>query len=499
MDNDERPPGGEEQGYAPAGDDRPAPARPWHRTPMEPEGPPPWTSSAPGEDVFGGRAPEEQRGAAPQPPPAGMPPAAVPPGTPPAAPTGAPAGMPPASPTGAPPGLPPSPPAGMPPAAVPAGAPPPTPPAPPVATAPVPPPPPDAPRTGAGYARGIFLYIGATSVIGGVASVLAGAHVGSGAGAAVLGVAFVVLFFVAMMLRPGPAMDPVRASLGIVAVLFLVGCFAVAVGAADQGPIDTGTQLVRVAAAAGLFTLGMAGVGMLIPSAVGAGLAMLGLVVTVVVASAAAGVEGFGLAVAAVLAAVVALELAFHAPRLGSHPGASPWMVNVAGLAIGAAATVLGISFQGTAVASAGLVGAALALVAWRRHAVVAAVAAVAPLTLVEGYVVASATSSDTTAAGAAELLVGLVLLIVVGLVGMRVRDGSAPPRRRLLVPEELLLLAAAAMALVALTQVGSGFTPFQGSPFAPSGGSFGSPTQEPLPTFAPFGTPPASPTLPPG
>lgn len=553
MESDERGLGEGGQGDLPAGDERPAPARPWHRTPQEPEGPPPWTSSEPGEGVWGGgrsQSGEGPPGASPeqpsgQPPPAPAP-GAQPSGAPPPSPP--PSGAPPSSsePTGAPPpGAPPAgaeqargigpaesqrPPAGEPvpppawgaaaptpagPAAAqersgagpstpaPAGAPP----GPPAGAPPSPPAPasggtlppaaiPPGPRTGGGFARGVFLYLAATSLTSGIATLLAGAHLGNGTAAAILGVIFVVLFFVAIMLRPGPAMNPVRATLGVVSVLFLVGCFALAVGAADQGGVDTSTQLVRAAAAAGLFMLGMAGVAVLIPSAVAAGLAMLGLVATVVLASAAAGVEGFGLAVAAVIAGVVDLELAFRAARLRAHPGALTWMVNVAALLTGAAATTLGISFHGTAVACAGLVGLALALSAWRWHAVVAAVAAVFPLSLVEGYAIFNATSSDSTASGVVILLVGLVLLVLIALAGMRMGKAAVTSRGRLVVFDELLLLAAVAMALVALTEVGSSFTPFQGTPFAP-GGSFG--TTNPEPTFEPFLTPPAFPTLPPG
>jgi hypothetical protein len=348
---------------------------------------------------------------------------------------------------------------------------------------------PSGPRTGASFARGVFLYLGAASVFTGLVAMVAGNNVGAGLASAIFGVLFAVTFFVAMMLRPGAGLDPIRATLGVVSILFLVACFALAVGFADQGTADTRSQLVRVAAAAGLFTFGMAGVGMLIPSAVAAGLALLGLVGTVELACAAAGVELFGFAVAGVVAGVAALEIAFRVPRLRAHPAAPGWMVNIAALLTGVAATALGASFEGTAVAAAGLIGVALVLVAWRWHAVVAAVVATLPLSLVEGYLVSRAVGTDSTSEGVIVLLAGLVVLLLVGLVGMRARGAPRLAVRRPVLVDELLLLAGAFFALVALSQVGSGSSPFRTSPFTPSLGqpTFAVPTPPPFPTFPTF------------
>ncbi|HXA27842.1 MAG TPA: hypothetical protein VN193_03755 [Candidatus Angelobacter sp.] len=347
---------------------------------------------------------------------------------------------------------------------------------------------PTGPRTGGHLARGVVIYIGATSVLSGLITVVGGNNVGAGLAAAIFGVAFAVTFFVAMMLRPGAGIDAVRSALGVVSVLFLVACFVLAITATDSGPTEPRTQLIRAAAAAGLFTFGMVGVAVLIPSAVAAGLAMLGLVGTVELACGAAGVEVFGFAVAGLLAGVVALEIAFRVPGLRRHPSAPAWMVNVAAVLVGAAATGLGVSFQGTALAATGLTGLALVLVAWRWHAVVAAVVAVWPLSLVEGYVIVSAVGGDTTTQGVIVLLVGLVVLLVVAVLGLRSRGRPREASRRPVLVDELVLVAAAVFALVALSQVGTA-SPFRTSPF-------GRPSPLVQPTFPPLLTPEPFPTF---
>jgi len=349
--------------------------------------------------------------------------------------------------------------------------------------------PPPGPGSGDSFARGVFLYLGGTSLLGGVVAVVGAARIGSGAAAAIFGVAFALLFFTAMMLRPGRGLDPVRATLGVVSVLFLVACFALVVGVADQGQVDTSTQLVRAAVAAGLLTFGMAGIGVLIPSAVGAGLSLAGLVATVVLAAAAAGATGIGLAVAGLVSGAATLEVAFHVPRLRAHPAATAWMVNLAALLTGVAATILGAAFQGTAMAAVALTGAALVLVAWRWRSVAAAVAAVGPLTLFEGYAIVEAVGGDATAEGVVFLLVGLVLLMVVALVGNRAR-ATGGDRRRAMVVDEGLLVAAVVVALISLTQSGGGLSPFQRSPFVNPGG---------IPLITPSVTPPPFPTFPTG
>lgn len=346
---------------------------------------------------------------------------------------------------------------------------------------------------GGNLVSGIFLYIAATSIVGGILSLLFATNAGTGVAAAVCGMCFVVLFAAAVALRPGTGMDSVRSTLGVVSVLFLVACFGLVVGVADRAPIDTQTQLVRAAVAAGLFTLGMGLVAALIPSAVAAGLAMLGLVGTSVLASAAAGVSGVGLAAAAVVGAVVALELPVRVPHLAPHSGAASWMTNLTSPLLAASATVMAASFHGTPVAAAGLVGAALAVIAWRRRAVVAAISAAVPLSLVEAYVIVQMVGSDRVGVGLVELLIGLIVLVVVAVVRTRAQGRARAVRPRRVLPEELLLVAAAVVALIALSDLGPGGSIFgPGNPlFSPGFGST-EPTPSPLPPFPEVPTPPA-------
>jgi len=436
--------------------ERPGTAPSWHRTPVEPAGPPPWSSSEPAQGVLA--AADEAAPVASNPPAMGEPNSSA---TASAGATLHEGAEPPSGGGGEGGGF----------------------------------NPPEGPRSGGGLVRGVFLYIGATSIISGLAVVVSGNRAGTGLAAAVFGVAFAVTFFVAMMLRPNVGADSVRATLGVVSIVFLVVCFGLASGIADPGRSDAHDEQVRVAVAAGLFTFGMGGVAMLIPSAVAAGLALLGLVATVALSSWAAGVEGLGLAAAVVVGGVVGLELAMRVPRLRAHPGAMAWMVNIGAVLVGAAATAMGVTGDGTAISAAGFAGLALLLVAWRWHAVVAAIVATVPLTLIEAYAVTKVVGGDASSQGAAALLVGLVLLLVVAVLGLRsrgVRQGRSMPA----LLDELVLVIAAVLALAALGSTGKGLPYFRGGPFfGGSGGSVIQPSFEPVPapTFIPF------PTLPPG
>ena len=458
-------PGGE--GGAPE-DERPAPARPWHRTPMEPEGPPPWSSSQAGDSVFG-----SEEGALPAGAP-GETPLAEPP-----APAGPPGGL--SASAAAPP---------------PAAAPPVNPPPPAAVAAEAPPPPPARPG-GGNLITGIFLYLGGASVLGGVLSLLAANNAGTSISAAVSGVSFVVLFFVAVALRPGIGMDSVRATLGVLSIVFLVVCFGLVVGLGDRHPADTSTELVRAAVAAGLLAVGMGLVAALVPSAFAAGLSVLGLVGTVVLASAASGVTAPGLAAAAAVSAAVALEVALRVPQLRAHPSATAWMVNVAAPLVALPITVLAITLRGTPVAAAGLAGATLAVMAWRRRAVVAAIVAAVPLSLVEGYVVVQVVGGDRVGLGLVELLIGLVVLVAVAVAGMRMRGRVVRvARERPVLLEEVLLAATAVVALIALSDLGGGTSGpfFPGNPFSPSGSG-----TNPAPSFSSSFPPvPTFPALPP-
>jgi hypothetical protein len=328
-------------------------------------------------------------------------------------------------------------------------------------------------------------------VLSGLITVLSGNHFGSSASAAVCGVAFAILFFIAVALRPGIGMDPVRATLGVVSVGLLLACFLLAVGALDTPSVaDIRTQLIRAAAGAGLVTLGMAVVAAIIPSAVAAGLAVLGLAGTVLLSCVAAGMSFPGLLVAGLVAAVAAFEVGLRLPWLRAHPSATVWTVNVAAALIGAAGTALALSFNGLAVAAAGLVGAALAVLAWRWRAVLAAIAATVALLFVETYVVLQAVGSDPTSQGVILLLSGLVMLMVVGITGMRLRGRVRAARTGGVLPEEIVLSAAVVLGLLALTDIKPTGSPFQRLPI------FGAPGGQEQPSFEPFSTP--LPTIPP-
>jgi hypothetical protein len=347
-----------------------------------------------------------------------------------------------------------------------------------------PPPPPPGPRSGS-LTAAIFLYLGGTSVLGGIVSLLAANDVGRGAAAAVCGVSFVVLFFVAVALRPGVGMDGVRATVGVLSILFLVACFGLVVDIGDR-QADTTTQLTRAGAAAVLFAVGMGLVGVLIPSAVAAGLSVLGVVGTAVLACAAAGTTPPGLLVAATVSAVLAVEAAFHVPRLVAHPATTVWMVNIAAPLVALPVTALALTLRGLPIVAAGLAGAALAVTASRRHAVVAAIVAAVSLSVVEGYIVVQLVGTDRVGLGLAELLIGLIVLVVVAIAGLRMRGRVRGARAASVPVEDVLLVATAVVALLALTDLGMLGGSFPGNPF-PSPGGFGTTTPQPLPTFPPL------------
>jgi hypothetical protein len=327
-----------------------------------------------------------------------------------------------------------------------------------------------------------------------VVTLLVANNAATAVAAAVSGVAFAVLFFVAVALRPGIGMDSVRATLGVVSILFLVVCFGLVVGLGDRHPPDTSTELVRAAVAAGLFAVGMGLVAALIPSAVAAGLSVVGLVATVVLACGAAGVTAPGLAVAAALAAVITLEAAFHVPQLRVHPSATVWMVNIAAPLVVLPITVLAITLRGTPVAAAGLAGAAMAVMAWRRRAVIAAILAAVSLSVVEGYVILQIGGTDRIGVGLVELLIGLVALVAVAVASLRMRGRVRVARERAVLVEEVLLAAAAVLALISLSDLGGTSGPFfPGNPFSPGAPGTVFPTPVP-PAFAPLPTLPVPP-----
>ena len=368
-------------------------------------------------------------------------------------------------------------------AEVPPPSPPPVPPAPPSADPALPSP----PGSGGGQlVAGAFLTVAGLSVTAGFISLLIAANVGYPANATACGIAFAVFFFLAVALRSGVGFDTMRATLGVVSGVFLAACFVFAVQI--NGGFDEQSFRVKVAAAAGVFAVGMAVAGFVVPSAVALGLAVLGVEATVILSLlAAGGVSIAGLTVAALVAALVLLFLALRLPATRLHPRGPAWMAGVAALlAVLPASEQIGV-VNGLAITSSGVLALALVLIAWRRRLLVPAIVAVPALLTVEGYVVARSVTSGTDAA-VGVLVIGIVLLLVVGVVGAamrnraRTRTGlSSPPTLRGVWFEELLLAAAAVFALLSLA-VGPS-TPF---PFGIPAGSIGS-GSEPAPTLAPF------------
>lgn len=420
----------------------PEPGPAWHRQAMRPEGA--------AEPPAGGPPPADASGAGDSGPSAS-----------------APGGPPPAAASG---GL--QPPA-QPPAAVPGDAAPPAPP---------------PPGTGGHLAAGIFLTVGGISVLSGLFGILAAEGVGFPTNAIACGIAFAGLFLVAVGVRPSPGLNPIRGTLGVVSVVFLVACFLFAVdigsgaGIADQG------FRIKLAGAGAVLAVGMLVVGVVVPSAVASGLAVLGVQAAVVASLLAAGMDSQSqLAVAAVVTASLLVIAAMRVPRLQRHRQALAWMVSVATFLAAADAIGLAVSFTGTAVAADGLLTLALALLAWRFRLVVPAIVAVPTLIVVEVFVIRQAVGDNGGSGPAVALLVfGVVILLLVGLGGAALRGRMPVPRGgRTVLPEELLLLGVVVLALISLGESqGSGLTPFP-----TQGGGFGAPQ---------FSTPP-EPTLPPG
>jgi len=358
---------------------------------------------------------------------------------------------------------------------------PPQPPAPPAAAVEVPSAPP--PSSGAHLAAGVFLTVGGLSIIAGFIGIISAQDIRFPANATACGIAFAVFFFLAVALRPSVGMDGMRATLGVVSVVFLTACFVYAVEI--TGTISDQSFRVKVAAAAAVFTVGMGVVGVVVPSAVAGGLAVLGVEAAVLLSVVAAGGASVtSLGVSALVAAVCVLLVVIRVPLIRPHPRGLAWMVSVgAVLAVLPASEALG-SFNGLAAASSGLLALALVVIAWRHRMLVPAIATVPAILTVEGYAIAHAATSATDVA-VGLMVVGIVVLLVIAVAGAavrgRVRTRSTPPvgLPRALLPEELLLVAAAVLALVSLGT--SSATPF---PFLQGSGSSGS---EPFITQTPF------------
>jgi len=249
----------------------------------------------------------------------------------------------------------------------------------------------------------------------------------------------------------------VRATLGVVAVLMLDACFGFAADLnVNAGPGDTSLR-VKTAAVAAVFTAGMAVVAVIVPSAVAAGLAVLGLESAVLLSMLAAGGVGVtGYVVAGLLTALFAIAVGLRLPMLRRHPSGLGWILGVGAVLAAVASSGLSSGGSGMSVASAGLLGVALAILAWRHRSVLAAVAAVPPLFTVEGYLVEQSVGGSATEQATAALVIGIALVVAVAVVTAITRGRlRTTATARLLRPEEVLLAGAAVFALLALGQEG--------------------------------------------
>lgn len=319
------------------------------------------------------------------------------------------------------------------------------------------------PRLPGGHlAAGIFLTVGAASLLGGVIGLLDAENVGFPANAVGCGIAFIALFVAAVLLRPGSGGDALRGALGVTSVLFLVACFGFAVDLGGSGSFYGQSLRVKLAAAAALFALGMGGIGVAVPSAVASGLAVLGVEGAVTLSLFASGVsspEQIGVAV--VLTAVAAMLVALRVPALRPHRTGLAWMVSVAAVLAAPAVTALASDFNGAAVAASGALAFALAALAWRHRLVVAAVVAVPALVVIEVYVADQVAGRDSASGQAATVLViGAAMLVLVAVVGIVARTRTARLPTRGVRVEEVLLLAVAALALISLTVPGQAGLP---------------------------------------
>jgi hypothetical protein len=307
------------------------------------------------------------------------------------------------------------------------------------------------PTSGARFAAGAFLVVAGISVLGGLIGLLQAEHIGAPTHALVTGGAFAVLFFLALALRPVAGLEGLRGTLAIVAVVLLVVCFAYAVDLGGVIPFDDHGVRVKLAAAASLFTFAMVVAAVAVPSAVAWGLAVVGMQATVLLSLVAAGgASAKAFLVAALLTALVTLLAAVHLPATRLHPGARAWMLSVASVLAAATATELASGLSGSGTAAAGVLALALAMLAWRHHTVVPAIAAVPGLVAAEAYLVHRAVGTSATSEAFGALVAGVVLLAAVAVIGVAGR-GSVLRAGRWWSPEELLLLLAAVAAVLAL------------------------------------------------
>ncbi len=353
----------------------------------------------------------------------------------------------------------------------------------------------ETPPGGAGLhgghlAAGVFLFLGGISVLGGLLALLSAEGVGFPVNSIGCGIAFAALFLLAVGLRGSTRLDPLRSTFGVLAVLFLTACFAFAVVTGDGGSLADQGLRIKAAGASAVTTAGMLLVAVLVPSAVAAGFAVLALQAALVFSLLAAGMDSASqLGVSALVAAVVSLIVAVRLPALRPHRRALAWMLSVAALLAAGDALGPAIGFNGAGVAASGVLGMALALIAWRYRLVVPAIAAVPALGVLEAYLVDQvASGTDANGRAVAILVIGVVTLLLVGLVaaGLRGRAPAARPGRAFL-PEELLLVAVVVLALISLGETTRSPIPFFGGS---SGGTFGGSSVEPPTPF---------PSLPPG
>ena len=320
------------------------------------------------------------------------------------------------------------------------------------------------PRLPGGHlAAGIFLTVGGVSVFSGLLEVLAAQHTGLPVNAIACGVAFAVLFIVAVATGPWATGGAVRGTCGVVAVLFLTACYSFVVDLPGPTSLATDSMRLKLLGAVGVFTVGNLVVGAVVPSSVAGGLAVIGLVGTVLLSVIAAGqTSATVLLVAGLLTALAAMLLALRVPRLRPHPTGLAWMLGVAAVLAAAGATVLAATLSGFAMATAGALILALAALAWRRRSVAAAIVAVPLLSLVDEYVVLRiSVGSRVTGQAVALLASGAVLVLLVGVGRWLAGRWAVARSDRGALIEDALLVVTAALALLSLTQPRPAEPPF--------------------------------------
>jgi hypothetical protein len=354
------------------------------------------------------------------------------------------------------------------------------------------PPAPSAPG-GGHLAAGIFLTVGGLSLFAGLIELLDAQSVGFPANAVACGIAFAVLFILSVALPGGRS--AMRSTFGVVAVLFLVACFGFAVDLSSSAGATDQSLRVKLAGAAAVFTVGQAVVGVVVPSAVAAGLAVLGFEGMVLLSLVAGGSpSSLDLTVAGMVTAIALAVVALRAPRLRPHPSGLAWMVGVAAVLAATAAVFLGAGINGVAAAAAGSLILALALIAWRHHAVVPAIAAAPVLLVVEAYVVDQVAGQSTPTGQAVTVLASAaVLLVLAGIGAVAARRWTLARGDLRVRAEEVLLVVAAVFALIALGQPSRSPFPFLRNGF----GARVQPVQPTLPSQPEAPTLPAFPTFP--